>query len=305
VAARDPLHGAKADPLTLPSDEIDIDEPLAESAPLARSLAPRLCRPVGPGTPDCSSYHGLLQYMRMLGVVASPLRQRGFYAKALREVPPAPRTRVLVAGAADYCMLALVLGAYRDRSVEVTVVDRCPTPLELCRWFAARAGVTVATAVADLARFEDADGFDVICTDSLLTLLRPEERARVLSRWRSLLAPGGRVVTSARISSSDYLTDVPREQRVAGFAELVRERAREAALDIDLDVLAAEALTYGASVPVYPIRSVDEVEAACADAGLVVDVLDLRETQGRVPAEKAGPGAYLTATYARLVARSC
>jgi hypothetical protein len=154
VAAGNSLHGAKAHPLTASGDDIDLGEPLAESATLARRLAPRTCRPIGPGTRDCAPYHGLVQYLRLLGVVASPLRQGRFYRDALRDVPPAPHTRVLIAGAADYCMLALVLDAYRDRAgaLEVTVIDRCPTPLELCRWYAARAGVPVTTAVAEVAQ---------------------------------------------------------------------------------------------------------------------------------------------------------
>jgi hypothetical protein len=113
-------------------------------------------------------------------------------------------------------------------------------------------------------------------------------------------------VTSARISGADYATDVAPERRIAAFAELVRERARdcEEPLDIEADVLATEALDYGTSVPVYPIHSANEIESAFADAGLTLDVLDVQEQAGRVPAERAGPGSYVSATYARLVARA-
>jgi SAM-dependent methyltransferase len=204
-------------------------------------------------------------------------------------------------------MLAMVLDACAGGpEPDVTVIDRCPTPLELCRWYAEREQVRIVTAVADATEFEDPDRFDVICTDSLLTLLPAEVRARALRRWRALLRPDGVIVTTARISAREYATDVSREARIAAFAELVRERAMELqdSLDIDPDELAAEALEYGTSVPVYPIASRDELEHAFADAELTLDVLEVLDLPGRVPAEQAGPGAHLSATYARVVARA-
>jgi hypothetical protein len=166
--------------------------------------------------------------------------------------------------------------------------------------------VRIATAVADAAAFDDPEGFDVICTDSLLTLLPPDARSHMLGRWRALLGRDGRIVTTARISTRDYSTDVAREQRIAAFAELVHERATEFAgsLDVDPAELAADALSYGTSVPVSPIKSVDELEETFAGAGLTLERLDVRDLPGRVPPERAGPGAYQSATYARVVARA-
>jgi hypothetical protein len=202
-------------------------------------------------------------------------------------------------------MLAMVLEAFAGGAApDVTVIDRCPTPLELCRWYAEREHIRIVTAVADATEFDDPHPFDVICTDSLLTLLPPEARARALSRWRALLGRDGRIVTTARISATEYATDVSREDRIAAFAELVRDRAAEVpgGLDVDPAELAAEALDYGTSVPVYPIKSRDELERAFADAGLALDVLEVLDLPGRVPAERAGPGAHQPATYARIVA---
>src|SRR3954465_6767023 len=100
-------------------------------------------------------------------------------------------------------MLAVVLASFEGTGVEpdVTVVDRCATPLELCRWYARHMGTDVATAVADATDLHDDAGFDVICAAALLPLLPPETRGRALVRWRELLRPGGRIATSARIST--------------------------------------------------------------------------------------------------------
>jgi len=44
------------------------------------------------------------------------------------------------------------------------VVDRCDTPLALCRWYAERAGFEIDTRASDILRFQDAQGFDAIVT---------------------------------------------------------------------------------------------------------------------------------------------
>jgi SAM-dependent methyltransferase len=226
----------------------------------------------------------------------------------MRDASSRAKRRVLIAGAADYGMLAMVLDACAAPGValDVTVVDRCPTPLALCHWYARREKVRIVTVVADIAEFEVEDAFDLICTDSLLTLLKPEDRALTLARWRALLRPGGRVVTVARISAPGNAARIDRVQRIAGFSDLVRERATGMAdrLDVDPAVLADEALSYGSSVTVSPIGSVAELEHGLASAGLELDVLDVGDLPGSVPADRAGPGAHQPATYARVVARA-
>ncbi|MEA2281854.1 MAG: hypothetical protein QOK21_2461 [Solirubrobacteraceae bacterium] len=46
---------------------------------------------------------------------------------------------------------------------------------------------SVRSAVGDAARRETATRFDVIVTDSLLTLLSPEDRRTTVARWRSMI----------------------------------------------------------------------------------------------------------------------
>ena len=50
--------------------------------------------------------------------------------------------RVLISGAADYSILAYVLWACRENGLdaEVTVLDRCDTPLLLNTWYAEQGG---------------------------------------------------------------------------------------------------------------------------------------------------------------------
>src|SRR4051794_2307280 len=128
-----PVMGPSAD-----TEELVLAEPLIRSAPLARVLAPEVCRPVGVGMRDCAPYHGWVQYMRLLDLVRSPQHRGQFFRWSLGAAARAGKQRVLVAGAADYSMLAHVLAAYEGegRTPEATVIDRCPTPLRLCEWYA-------------------------------------------------------------------------------------------------------------------------------------------------------------------------
>src|SRR5436190_7838783 len=102
------------------------EEPLSESAPLARQKAAQLCRD------GCSWYHGLWQDLRAVGLAASPQYQADFFLKAFgRLAGRTRRQRVLVSGAADYSILAHVLWACDEQNIDAdfAVVDRCETPL--------------------------------------------------------------------------------------------------------------------------------------------------------------------------------
>src|SRR5690606_34048480 len=60
-----------------------VEEPLAESAPVARELAARLCR-VDPGSGEsCAWYHGLWQFLRLMKLVTTPEHHADFYREAL------------------------------------------------------------------------------------------------------------------------------------------------------------------------------------------------------------------------------
>jgi SAM-dependent methyltransferase len=300
------LRSAAAAPA---GDELVIGEPLCTSAPLARIIASAVCRPVGAGDSDCSSYHGLIQYVRLLGLVGTPERNGHFYRECFQAVARQGGRRVLVSGAADYNMLAHVLAAYDGigKRPRVTVLDRCATPLFMSRWYADVRGVGIRTEQADIGGFADAEPYDLICTDSLLTVLDPEQKRRAAAAWARLLAPAGRVITTARIAPDS--PDGPvrlAPDRVKAFAEDVREQARRRAglLDVDPEVLAEEARSYGAGVTVYPFRSTEELVAVFNEASLEVERLDVADVGGRVPRERAGPGGHAPARYARVVGRA-
>jgi hypothetical protein len=129
----------------------NLDEPVVVTAPLARELAPVLCRGSCMSKEDCSWYHAAWQFLRLFDMVSTPTWHADFYLEALHLCAISGKfPRVLVCGAADYSMLAHVLWAYKQvgTTCSVSVIDQCETPLlfvngmqsiwtQLFRYFAA------------------------------------------------------------------------------------------------------------------------------------------------------------------------
>ncbi len=275
----------------------DPDRLLPESAPLALERAAGLCRRGSGGGEDCDWYHGVWQYFRILGVVATPWMQRHFYERVLGELAATgSHSRVLVSGTSDYAMLALVLHAYARHGVqpEVTVADRCETPLFLNRWYAERHGVRIATRAGDILAAAGGP-HDVICTHSFLGNFPPQRRAELVSVWRKLLRPGGKLVTINRIRP-----DCSGEVRFsAGQGEAFRERVLRAAatapvaIGIEARTLARWAEEYTARYHSWPVGSAAELRALLEDNGFVVERLEPGPGAAPGPAGPSVAGAAL------------
>jgi SAM-dependent methyltransferase len=176
------------------------EEPLELSAPVARDLARRLC--VRTGDHSCDWYHGLWQYLRLMGLGKTMGGQSAFFLKSLRELAQGGGyARVLVSGTADYSSIAHVLSAFRRAGAvpRPTVVDRCETPLELSRWYAGREGSDVATAQFDILDYRQPGAFDIVLTNSFLGYFDHEQRERLFANFRELLRPGGKLMFTNRL----------------------------------------------------------------------------------------------------------
>lgn len=275
-------------------------EPLELSAPLARALARRSCE-------SCAWYHGVWQYLRLLEVIEPMARHAAFFERELSSVdssrgPP----RILICGAADYWMYARVLDAYRKRRVKpmVTVVDLCATPLALNRWYAQRAGAQVITRRCDILAFTSSRRFDAICTHAVLGRFSPERRRALAAKWHSLLRPGAVVVTVTPLRRGDVRSQVRfTSEQARALAGAVREAAtaRRRDLNLDPDVIAAEARTYAERHQVHRVQSRAELRSLFESAGFVLDRLS------RVPAasqtRSLGGPTVAGAAYGRVVAR--
>lgn len=76
---------------------------------------------------------------------------------------------------------------------EFTVVDRCATPLTLCRSHADEHGLSLATVLADLMAFQAPGAFDIVIGHQLLTFFKDEDRLPFFRHAASWLAPRGKL----------------------------------------------------------------------------------------------------------------
>jgi SAM-dependent methyltransferase len=298
-----PEKDANAAPGSHPAD----DEPLSESAPLARRMAPDLCRQDAVSGEDCAWYHGFWQYLRTLDIVTAPREHGRFFSRTLETLAgDGGYRRVLVSGTADYSMYAQILHAYRKENAacDVTVVDRCETPLFLCRWYGEHQGAPVSTVASNILDFDSARTFDVICTHSFLGYFDATERRRLMAKWHSLLRPGGKVVTIHRIrpeSGGKLIGFTPAQAaafrgRVARQAEKVKD-----SLDISPEELVEGARIYTERFKIHPVRSHQELVELFEGGGFSLEHFHSASVERRMGRQPSGPSAPGKAAYARII----
>jgi hypothetical protein len=153
--------------------------------------------------PDCRDYHATWTYRRMMDSVGGVDADRPELLPIIRSIGSAPDTRRwLLAGSADSGLLATVAaGLAGADAAEFTLVDRCPTPLAVCRAYADRAGLELKTHLADLTTYRQSVAFDVVIAHSVLGFLPPDRQPGFLAHLRHALRPSGHFVLCTRWGS--------------------------------------------------------------------------------------------------------
>jgi hypothetical protein len=286
-----------------------VEEPILESAPLARRVAPGLCQPDPATGENCSWYHGFWQYLRALGLITTPEHHSVFLREAFGVVAGATdRPRILVSGAADYSILAHVLWACRQHRVQpsITVIDACETPLFLNRWYADRVGCDVATHRTDILEFEAPAAFDAVCAHSFFGRFLPDRRASLVAVWRGLLKPGGVAIAVNRVRSGTAQDRVGfSAEQARAFRDNVVSKAlgMSGTLDVDPLALGQQAEAYAARHRVYSVHSEDEIRAFFESGGLPIERLTQGAVSKAVDRGVGGPTTREGAGYACVIAR--
>jgi SAM-dependent methyltransferase len=289
------------------SDVPPLDAALVESAHVARKLAVEHCpRAIGG---DCTWYHGVWQYLRALGLLKNAGGHAAFLHDTLRSLAEQNGARrVLVSGSANDAMALLVITAFRDAGapLELTIIDRCETPLALSRWSAARVGAESTTRCGDILDFTTEPSFDVITTNSFLSYIEPAARPRLFARWASLLRRGGKLLFTNRLrpaapgETQGFTPD--QAQMLCAAAHSAAERHRDA-LGLDPALLEDWVREYAARIKPFPLRSTDEVLALLDDAGFAPDRVDTALFPGMSGgAAIAGPTLADRADFVRVLA---
>ena len=121
--------------------DLRFSEDLRQLAAEAPNLASCFCG-------DCQNFHFLWPYLRLAGASGGDVGAAQVHA-SLTSLLSAGGQSILIAGAADSGLLSVVARA-AGSDTEIVIIDRCRTPLELCRRFAAQWSLPVETLHRDL-----------------------------------------------------------------------------------------------------------------------------------------------------------
>lgn len=281
----------------------ELEEPLVLSADLVHGVAGVLCSGDHVDPSGCRWYHGAWQYLRLLDLVSTPSWHSEFYVSALVEqfqrTSSTPPT-VLVCGTADYSVYAYVVAAAQAAGVtaKVVVVDRCPTPLFACQWYARQLGVEVTTVEADI--FDYVDGmsatFDVVVTDAFLTRFPEGLRSAVINAWNAILHDDGVVVTTVRIHDANPVGRTE-EEAIADFCERAELRFRRWVSYVDRSPAEIQTLAYNYARQMFSHTTGSENSIRCQwETGDAAWNLQFWS-------RAAVPGELYPTSYARVVAR--
>jgi len=173
-------------------------------------------------------YHAIHPIFRAIGFAPGIATDRA----ALNEIIPAlvaPGARILVAGAADACLIQYLAENCPARPLSVTVVDRCPSPLALIGRLELPAGITVETHQGDLTELPDSNRYDLVLSHDMMNFVDEAARLAVIRRLSGSLKPAGRLILVARIAQdgdglspeAEFERHVERaESKLANFPDL-------------------------------------------------------------------------------------
>ena len=142
----------------------------------------------------CLPYHRGWLLLQHLGLISGLASERGYMAETIRLLAASrPLGSILIAGCADFGLLSVVheaLGTAVGRT-RITVIDRCDTPLALCRHYAAEMGFEVAFRRHEILSLPPEGRYDLVLMHSLLSFCGAEDRCRLMNNLGLPLVPGG------------------------------------------------------------------------------------------------------------------
>jgi hypothetical protein len=128
--------------------------------------------------------------------------------------------RVLIGGSADAGVLCSLGRIYGPAKPAFTVVDKCRSPLELIREFAAEKQLPCRTLNRDILELDGSEQWDQIVLHYTANFVDADHREKFLARIANALAPDGTVVCA--VKTGETVVSDQREALEAAF--LARSR---------------------------------------------------------------------------------
>ena len=227
--------GKLSEPPPYLTDPVSCGEDLLFNLRAVSGLAEKYCG-------SCDGYHVLYPAKRLMPFARVADLDRKEVAATIGELAGErlASTRstfdVVIAGAADTGLLATaahsiaLIGAAALSRSRFAVLDRCRTPLELCRHFGQRHGLTVETDAVDIITDRTSRSADLVVVHSLFRFLPRETHVNVLRKIGRWLRPQGRIVFSSRLEDKAMIRVFETDQR--HFGEDILRRIRDGHLKI-------------------------------------------------------------------------
>jgi len=288
-----------------------VDEPLREGAIYTFAIAEHWCCAFEAGEHEtCAWYHGLWPLLRLLDVGTTPRRLGEFISGTLSTYAATGRyPRVLISGAADYGLAAYVIHAYRNcamRDLELTVLDRCETPLAMNRWYGERVGVSITTHRANVLTFEFAQLYDLVISNSFLGYFDAPSRDSLFATWRRALRPQGKLITTNRLRPGAGANPVRFTTTQAhAFHALIESAVQTPSIpaEIDPDTVRRWARAYTTNFYSHPMQSRDEISDLLAKHAFDCELLDeISVAPATARAHISGPTISEHSHYVRAIA---
>jgi ubiquinone/menaquinone biosynthesis C-methylase UbiE len=277
----------------------DVNECLLPiSADIMEDYAEIHCRGSYINKGNCSWYHTSWQYLRLLDLVSTPFWHNNFYIKHIQqEMRERNENKVLISGTADYAMLQHVHKASKENTIkpDITILDLCRTPLEICRWYADRymSDYNINFVQKDAKNTDFKDGtFDIIVTDAFLTRFKQSDRKKFVNEWSRLLDKSGVIITTIRLNSGKDQEIKSKTGDVHYYIHKAKIRLEKKELLHPIkDKILDKAKLYAENIISYPFREKDAIQKLFNDFEVIIEV-------GKTPGEMIEQ-----TTYARVIAR--
>ena len=218
IALPHPTQTPITDPMTCGEDH-------PYNLALATTYASKLCE-------MCANYHATISINRITGTSAWSGISRPALVRFISNLPDegAGSTDILIAGAADtstFATCAHAVAVKSPRHLEATrfhILDKCETPLVLCRDFAHRHNLTAQIGRDDLTDPSRNYSADIVILHSVLNFIPADYHPDVLRNALSWLKPNGRLF---------FWNDLQRghEAREKAARKMENERVRQMLAD--------------------------------------------------------------------------
>jgi hypothetical protein len=187
---------------------------------------------------DCRAYHAMWSYVQLAGLRNKGLALDRKWLEPLIARHAPPKSRIMIAGAADAASLALTRSATGGNMAEIAVADRCETPLAVCRAYALEHQFALTALQVDIAESRPVGNYDCVFAHLVLMFVPAARRVGFLRNLGLCLGERGRLLLVHRRREGKRAPNRESEKRL--FAERVLSGLSERGIPLPSDAASVQ-----------------------------------------------------------------